>query len=67
MRKILLLLVVLTAFIAAPTTSAHRAAPPGHGGECTTSVHAGDPDNPAHERGVATASDRSPAIEPGAC
>jgi hypothetical protein len=67
MRKILLLLVVLTALIAASTTSAHRVAPPGQDGECTTSVHAGDADNPAHEGGMARASERSPAIEPGGC
>jgi hypothetical protein len=58
---------VLLVLALAPATFAHQVVPPGHG-TCTTNVHAGDANNPAHERGfTAHASDRSPAVTSGFC
>jgi hypothetical protein len=69
MRKLLLVFVFIVALLAvAPAASAHQVTPPGQGAPaCTTSVHAGDPSNPAHSSGMLIADSHSDAISPGAC
>jgi hypothetical protein len=70
MRKALFVadLVALAVFALAPLASAPQVTPPGKGAPaCTTSVHAGDPTNPAHTGGMLVADAHSDAITPGAC
>ncbi|HXG76775.1 MAG TPA: hypothetical protein VNJ53_09410 [Gaiellaceae bacterium] len=61
-----MLLIAGMALAGASAASAHQVTPPGLGGACTTTLHAGKA-VPAHFVAMPTAAANSPAVAPGFC
>lgn len=59
-------LIAGVALTATSAASAHQVTPPGLGGACTTTLHAGKP-VPAHFAAMPIAAANSPAVVPGFC
>ena len=64
--SILLCLVVALALTVAPVSWSHQVKPPGLGGDCTTTLHAGK-GVPAHTIAMPTAAENSPSVTGGFC